>query len=109
MTLNPKHKGNAAGQPAEGQLVDVPAESEGQAFVLHRQQAIKKDTGTMFDALRTKKGERFRGAKKVDEVAIAGGDNLSIEARQTLQEVAKTLLETGFNGTHLAESRNLRS
>ena len=107
VTLNPKHKANQTqAQPSvseDGATVelapsnDLSGPTPSQAFVLHRQQALKREAGSMLDILRTKRGERFRGAKKVDEVAVANADNLSIEARRVLQELARTFLEACFN------------
>lgn len=51
----------------------------------------------MLDMVRSKKNLPFRGVKRVDEVAGARGDNLSIEARTVLQGLAKTFLESCFN------------
>lgn len=81
--------------------VDVAPESmteaSSQAFVLHRQQALRREAGSMLDMVRSKKNLPFRGVKRVDEVAGARGDNLSIEARTVLQGLAKTFLESCFN------------
>ena len=81
----------------------MPAEfvagSSSQAFVLHRQQALKREAGGMLDMVRAKRGARFIRMKKADEVGIAGGDNLSPESRQILKGVARTFLEACFNRT----------
>ena len=103
VTLNPKHKA-AQQDPAEGHNVEVTQDTAeagpSQAFVLHRQQAIVREAGDMLDKLRTKRPERRR-VNKVDEVAIAGGDNLSVEARQILQGLAQSFLEACFNRTFI--------
>ena len=105
MTLNPKHKADSQQQPDDHQVHERSESAEGtssQAFILHRQQALKREAGSMFDMLRTKRPERFRGPKKVDEVSIAGGDNLSVEARQILQGLAASFLEACFNRVSLS-------
>ena len=58
----------------------------------------------MLDMVRLKKNLPFRGVKRVDEVAGARGDNLSIEARTILQGLAKTFLESCFNRKPISRS-----
>lgn len=96
VTVNPKktekgpNEGGAAGQN--------PDSTGSKAFVLHRQQAINRDTGNLLDMTSGKRSKAQKG-KKVDE--LGREDNLSVDAKSTLQEVAKMFTETCFNGTLL--------
>ncbi|GJE93432.1 timeless-domain-containing protein [Phanerochaete sordida] len=99
VTLNPKLAAKQAAaantENAEGDAPPPPppqASTSSQAFVLHRQQALRKDAGSMLHA-----GKRARAqkVKKVDE--LAREENLNPESRTVLQGFAKTFLESAFN------------
>lgn len=99
VTLNPKlaAKQNVAtnAEHAEGEAPSLPeaqANTSGHAFVLHRQQALKKDAGSMLHAGKRAKAQKV---KKVDE--LAREENLNPESRTILQGLAKTFLESCFN------------
>ncbi|KAA1474618.1 timeless-domain-containing protein [Dentipellis sp. KUC8613] len=66
--------------------------SSSQAFVLHRQQALNQEPGTILDLLKRQKGQK---GKKVDE--LGREDNLSTDARTVLQGVARGFIESCFN------------
>ncbi|KAI0649834.1 timeless protein-domain-containing protein [Trametes meyenii] len=93
--LNPK-KGK---QPAEG---NAPEEAGGassetgssRAYVLHKQQALNKDSGSALDMISVKKHRASR-SKKVDE--LGRDDNLSLDARVVLQNLARSFIEGCFN------------
>ncbi|KAI0672215.1 timeless-domain-containing protein [Trametes maxima] len=93
--LNPK-KGK---QPAED---NAPEEAEGanaeagpsRAYVLHKQQALNKDSGSALDMISVKKHRAAR-SKKVDE--LGRDDNLSLDARVVLQNLARSFIEGCFN------------
>jgi replication fork protection complex subunit Tof1/Swi1 len=59
---------------------------------LHRQQAISQEAGSVMDMV---KQQKPRKGTTVDELTTE--DNLSIEARTILQDLAKKLLEGAFN------------
>ncbi|EKM57133.1 uncharacterized protein PHACADRAFT_142335 [Phanerochaete carnosa HHB-10118-sp] len=99
VTLNPKlaAKQNAATSTAnaEGEAPPLPeaqASTSGPAFVLHRQQALRKDAGSMLHAGKRAKAQKV---KKMDE--LAREENLNPESRTILQGLAKTFLESCFN------------
>jgi replication fork protection complex subunit Tof1/Swi1 len=60
--------------------------------VLHRQQALNKEAVEIMDI---KKRERPRKGNTVDE--LSREDNLSVDARKILQDLAKEFLEACFN------------
>lgn len=96
VSLNPKHASKPSANPeAETEQPRQPeAGSSSQAFVLHKQQALRKDAGTMLDKTSGKKA-RHRGVKKLDE--LGREENLSLESRTMLQGLAKIFLESCFN------------
>jgi replication fork protection complex subunit Tof1/Swi1 len=65
-----------------------------QAFVLHRQQAITKESGAVLDMAASKKNKSAKG-KKIDE--LTRDDNLNLEARIALKQLAESFIEAGFN------------
>jgi replication fork protection complex subunit Tof1/Swi1 len=71
-------------------MPDVPASS--QPLVLHRQQALSKDAGTMIDLTKRQNKQK---SKKEDEVAR--NDHLTPEARTVLRGLARTFVESCFN------------
>ncbi|TFY59930.1 hypothetical protein EVG20_g7607, partial [Dentipellis fragilis] len=92
--LNPKKIKDPAKDDSKG---DNPApaassSSSSQAFVLHRQQALNQEPGTILDLLKRQKGQK---GKKVDE--LGREDNLSTDARTVLQGVARGFIESCFN------------
>ncbi|EIN14680.1 timeless-domain-containing protein [Punctularia strigosozonata HHB-11173 SS5] len=82
--LNPKKAAQDAAAPS----------STDQAFVLHRQQAITKESGAVLDMAAAKRNKTTKG-KKIDE--LAREDNLNLEARDVLKQVAENFVEAGFN------------
>jgi replication fork protection complex subunit Tof1/Swi1 len=69
-----------------------PAAPAPQPIVLHRQQAIGHDYESVIDIA---KKQRSKKGNKLDDLATE--DNLSIEARVVLKELAKEFLESSFN------------
>ncbi|TCD66114.1 Topoisomerase 1-associated factor 1 [Steccherinum ochraceum] len=88
VTLNEKK----AQPAAEGE--EPQEQTEGQRLLLHRQQAISRDTGSLLDMTASKK-TKAQKTKKVDD--LGREDNLSVEAKITLQNVAKKFIESCFN------------
>ena len=92
--INPKAKQKtpAAEQPADE---DSPeAGSSSQAFILHRQQALRKEAGSILDMTSSKR-TKHQKVKKIDE--LGRDENLSLEAKLILQNSARTFLEMCFN------------
>ncbi|KAI0634374.1 timeless-domain-containing protein [Trametes polyzona] len=90
--LNPK-KAKAQEDNGEQQAADVePGPSR--AYVLHKQQALGKDSGSALDMISAKKHTSQRG-KKTDE--LGRDDNLSLSARVVLQNLARAFIESCFN------------
>lgn len=77
---------------AEQNTADSGAPSS--SFVLHRQQAISGESGSIMDI---KKRQRAKKVNKVDEFGIV--DNLSLEARTVLQNLGAEFLQSCFNRT----------
>ncbi|KAI0366585.1 timeless-domain-containing protein [Pilatotrama ljubarskyi] len=76
---------------------DVPQEAEAgpsRAYVLHKQQALNKDSGSALDMVAAKKHRAGRG-KKVDE--LGRDENFSLDARLVLQNLARAFIESCFN------------
>ena len=61
-------------------------------FVLHRQQALSKESGAVIDLVKRQNKQK---GKKEDEVAR--NDNLTPEARTVLRGLARTFIESCFN------------
>ncbi len=82
--------------PEAEQNRDNPADSvsSSSSFVLHRQQAISGESGSIMDM---KKRQRAKKVNKVDEFGIV--DNLSLEARIVLQNLGAEFLQSCFNRT----------
>jgi replication fork protection complex subunit Tof1/Swi1 len=78
VTLNPKSS--------------TPDTSSRQSLVLHRQQAISHESGSIMDMAKKQKSKR---GNKLDE--LGREDNFSLEARNVLQELAKEFLVACFN------------
>lgn len=66
--------------------------SQSQSFILHRQQALHKDSGSIFDLNKRKVAKK---GKVVD--ALGRDDQLSADALSLLQNAAKTFIESCFN------------
>ncbi|KAH9924971.1 timeless-domain-containing protein [Epithele typhae] len=96
VTVNPK-KAKPPPQADEG-VPPAPAQqpeaSTSRPFVLHRQQALMKDVGSTLDRARAKK-TRAPNKKKVDE--LGREDNLSVDSRLILQNLATEFIENAFN------------
>lgn len=88
MTLNPKKAKAKDADAADA----APVESSSQTLVLHRQQALSKDSGVIIDLLKRRKKQK---GKKVDE--LGREDNLSVEAKLILQNLARAFIEGCFN------------
>ncbi|KAF8064919.1 timeless protein-domain-containing protein [Lyophyllum atratum] len=109
--LNPNKKpppsAQDTGNEADSESTPAPApvaSSSSQSFVLHRQQAISREAGSIMDM--TKRTTAKRGTK-LDEMTRE--DNLSVEARVVLQELAVEFLEACFNPFLSALLKDIRS
>ena len=71
---------------------NAPSSSSSQPFVLHRQQALSKESGAVIDLVKRQNKQK---GKKEDEVAR--NDNLTPEARTALRGLAHTFIESCFN------------
>ncbi|KAH9903300.1 timeless-domain-containing protein [Cubamyces lactineus] len=93
VVLNPKKaKNQAEGNPAPG--ADSGEAGSSRSYVLHKQQALNKDSGSALDMIAAKKHRATKG-KKVDE--LGRDDNLSLDARVILQNLARSFIESSFN------------
>ncbi|KAI0301445.1 timeless protein-domain-containing protein [Russula brevipes] len=102
--LNPKKVSGGSGAPADGDAgnpvapvpdtTSTPSPSSSQPLVLHRQQALSKESGAVIDLVKRQNKQK---GKKEDEVAR--NDNLTPEARTVLRGLARTFLESCFNRT----------
>ncbi|KAI0942849.1 hypothetical protein AcV7_002147 [Taiwanofungus camphoratus] len=92
VTLNPK-KAQTPNKDGEDEESKSRADSElSRAFVLHRQQAINHEAGGLLDLV---KRQRTQKGKKIDE--LGRDDNLTLDAKLTLQNLARTFVEACFN------------
>ncbi|KAF9495210.1 timeless-domain-containing protein [Pleurotus eryngii] len=85
--LNPNKK-----RQVDGEAPAPPAEPSTRSIVLHRQQALTHDSGSIMDMV---KKQKFRKGKTVD--ALTREDNLSVEAKNILKNLAKNFIEGCFN------------
>lgn len=93
MKLNPNKKPHPASEVDRGNEADTePASAVSRSFVLHRQQAINREAGSIMDI--TKRQTTKKGTK-LDE--MTHDDNLSLEARTVLQDLAIEFVEACFN------------
>ncbi|KAI8989035.1 timeless-domain-containing protein [Trametes punicea] len=93
--LNPKKaKSPTEDLPAQDAANSVADAGPSRAYVLHKQQALNKDSGSALDMVAAKKHRPLRG-KKVDE--LGRNDNLSFDARLILQNLARSFIESCFN------------
>ncbi|CCM05491.1 uncharacterized protein FIBRA_07712 [Fibroporia radiculosa] len=91
--LNPKKAQAAANAGNEGGgNTQTDPQSSSQAFILHRQQALTAESGSMLDLV---KRQRAQKSKKLDE--LGHDDNLSLDAKLALQNLARTFIESCFN------------
>lgn len=91
--LNPNKKLRAAGDEDKGNEADSEhAPMASRSFVLHRQQAINREAGSIMDMAKQQKTKK---SNMVDE--LAREDNLSMEARVILQNLAIEFVEACFN------------
>lgn len=89
VTLNPnKVRANGGGDAEDHMESDTNA----QKIILHRQQGIKDQAGTVLDL---KKRRKFLKANKEDELGLQ--DNLDVDAKTVLQGTAKTFIQACFN------------
>ncbi|KAI0827274.1 timeless protein-domain-containing protein [Trametes gibbosa] len=94
--LNPK-KAKAPQEEGNNDTAAAPEQDAGgssRAYVLHKQQALNKAAGSALDMVRAKK-HRTAPGKKVDE--LGRDDNLSLDARVVLQNLARNFIESCFN------------
>ncbi|EMD36798.1 hypothetical protein CERSUDRAFT_105876 [Gelatoporia subvermispora B] len=93
--LNPK-KPTAPESSTNGTTNNSTAAAEdgSRGLVLHKQQAIKSDVGKLLDMSSAKRHAALKG-KKVDE--LGREDNLSLDSRLILQNLARTFIEACFN------------
>ena len=70
----------------------VSSSSTSKSFVLHRQQAIHSEAGSIMDMTKRQKTKKIN---KIDELTIE--DNLSMEARVILRNLASDFVESCFN------------
>ncbi|KAF9061339.1 timeless protein-domain-containing protein [Rhodocollybia butyracea] len=87
--LNPNKKQAA---PDTNTETDQSSSKKSQTFVIHRQEGITGDTGTLWD--KSKRQKAWKG-HKVDE--LASHEALSIEALKILQTLAAEFLNECFN------------
>ena len=92
--VNPKKAKKASEGNDSAPAEELPAPSR--SYVLHRQQALTQDAGSALDMARAKKHRKPPG-KKVDE--LGRDDNLSLDARVVLQNLARAFVENSFNRT----------
>lgn len=91
--LNPK-KGQQSHKEgdASGNANAPDPEGSSRAFVLHRQQAINREAGSLLDLAKRQKTQK---SKIIDE--LGRDDNLSLDAKLILQNLARTFIEACFN------------
>ncbi|RDB17381.1 Topoisomerase 1-associated factor 1 [Hypsizygus marmoreus] len=104
--LNPNKKPRPQGESTNGNEADSePSPStSSRSFVLHRQQAISSEAGSIMDI--TKRHTAKKGTK-TDEMTRE--DNLSMEARVVLQDLAIEFVEACFNPFLSALLKDIRS
>ncbi|OCH87501.1 timeless-domain-containing protein [Obba rivulosa] len=93
-TISVKLNHKKAPAEGEGDASTAAAEDGSRSLVLHRQQAIKSEVGGLLDMSAAKRQAALKG-KKLDE--LGREDNLSLDARQILQNLARTFIEACFN------------
>lgn len=98
-TISVQLKPKKAKPPQDGDAppedANAPTAGPSRAYVLHKQQALSKDSGSALDMIAAKKHNTYRGKKKVDE--LGRDDNLSLSARVVLQDLARSFIESCFN------------
>ena len=84
MTKTHKH----LGEPSDAKDEVPPSKP----YVLHRQKAIKTETGEMLDV---EKKQKAKKGKTID--ALAREDTLSLGSRRILQDLAKNFVKSCFS------------
>ena len=92
VTLNPAKIKPSSDEPG---LTEKNVSIAPQTLVLHRQEAIVKDSGSILDL---KKRKQHKKVNKVDELGME--DNLSHEAKVVLQNLARNFIEICFNSKY---------
>ncbi|KAF9001196.1 timeless protein-domain-containing protein [Cyathus striatus] len=102
--LNPskKHAQTNEDRGNEADTEQVP--NSNKSLVLHRQQAINREAGSILDMSKHRKGKK---GNTVDE--LTRDDNLSLEARTVLQNLATDFVEACFNPFLSALLKDIRS
>ncbi|KAF9484295.1 timeless-domain-containing protein [Pholiota conissans] len=100
--LNPDKRPPAANNDAGAE--PQPVASSSRPFVLHRQQAIHGDAGSIMDMTKRQKTKKVN---KVDDLGMT--DNLSLEARLVLQNLATEFVESCYNPFLSALLKDIRS
>ncbi|KAL0947499.1 hypothetical protein HGRIS_013600 [Hohenbuehelia grisea] len=103
--LNPKKKPHPSndGNDADSEPAKASG-SKSQQLVLHRQQALTKTSGSIIDMTKQQKTKR---GKTLDE--LSREENLSLEARTVLQDLAKDFIEGCFNPFLASLLKDIRS
>ncbi|KZT26081.1 timeless-domain-containing protein [Neolentinus lepideus HHB14362 ss-1] len=78
--------------PKRAEQAESSSGLSSQTFVMHRQQAINGEAGSIMDLSKRSKAQK---GKKIDE--LAREDNLSMDARSILQTLARTFVESALN------------
>ncbi|KAF8909752.1 timeless protein-domain-containing protein [Gymnopilus junonius] len=81
-----------------------PTDSLSRSFVLHRQQAIHAESGSIMDMT---KRQRHKKVNKLDDLGIQ--DNIGLEARVVLQNLASEFVESCFNSFLSGLLKDIRS
>ncbi|KAG6918286.1 hypothetical protein DXG01_015378 [Tephrocybe rancida] len=103
--LNPNKKTRPAGETDNGNEADSElAPSSSRSFVLHRQQAISSESGSIMDI---SKRQTAKKGNRIDEMTRE--DHLSVEARVILQNLAIEFTEACFNPFLSALLKDIRS
>jgi replication fork protection complex subunit Tof1/Swi1 len=90
--LNPNKKPHPPNDEDRGNEANSEPSTSSQSFVLHRQQAISREAGSIMDMT---KRQHSKKANTADE--LAREDNLSMEAKLILQNLAIEFVEACFN------------
>ncbi|KAF9458264.1 timeless protein-domain-containing protein [Collybia nuda] len=91
--LNPNKKSRVPGNEDKGSEAESEnASTASRSFILHRQQAINREAGSILDMAKQQKAKK---SSTIDE--LAREDNLSMEARVILQNLAIEFVEACFN------------
>ncbi|KAJ3507590.1 hypothetical protein NLJ89_g6215 [Agrocybe chaxingu] len=102
--LNTNKKVPTSASADDGTDSQPAASSSSRAFVLHRQQAISGESGSIMDITKRQKN---RKVNKTDELGIS--DSLSLEARVVLKGLATGFIESCFNPFLAGLLKDIRS